>query len=247
VPYNGSGLFVRGFNWVQDKLNGIDITASRMDGDSNDFAGGLSNCVTRDGQGKMTATFSPGTDATYDTGAPSARWNNGYWSGTVSTGSVLESTRILKTTAEGRTSTSPAADSTLVLIPQSGVSYEIEARLAFTASNSSAASAGLRVGLFDTNINFNSALISAWGYVNAATFTGITGSFAAGPTNAPSYSISTIAANGQGGNWIMLKATMNVLNLLGSPQIGINWCQNSAAGGVLTLETGSYLTMRRLS
>jgi len=64
MPFNGSGLFVRAYNWVQDKVNGINITASRMDGDSDGFAAGLSNCVTRDGQGKMTSNFNPGADAT---------------------------------------------------------------------------------------------------------------------------------------------------------------------------------------
>lgn len=55
MPFNGSGVFQRAFNWVNDAANGILITASRVDSDSNDFASGLSNCITRDGQGKPTA------------------------------------------------------------------------------------------------------------------------------------------------------------------------------------------------
>lgn len=55
MPYNGTGTFVRPFNWQNDKNNGINITASRMDGDSDGFAQGLSNCITKDGQQTTTA------------------------------------------------------------------------------------------------------------------------------------------------------------------------------------------------
>jgi len=58
MPFNGSGIFSRAYNWVNDKALAINITASRMDADSNDFASGLSNCITRDGQGVPTATIS---------------------------------------------------------------------------------------------------------------------------------------------------------------------------------------------
>ena len=60
MPFNGSGLFVRAYNWVQDKANGILVTASRMDGDSDGFATGLSNCMTRDGQSPATADIPMG-------------------------------------------------------------------------------------------------------------------------------------------------------------------------------------------
>jgi len=50
LPYNGSGVFVRLYNWVSDKNNGIPITASRFDGEDDDFAAGLSMCLTKDGQ-----------------------------------------------------------------------------------------------------------------------------------------------------------------------------------------------------
>lgn len=43
---------------MQDYGNGILIDPSRVDGDSNDLAGGLTNCITRDGQGKPAANIS---------------------------------------------------------------------------------------------------------------------------------------------------------------------------------------------
>lgn len=54
MAFNGSGVFVRLFNWVNDAANGINITASRMDSETDGIASGLSNCITRDGQGKPT-------------------------------------------------------------------------------------------------------------------------------------------------------------------------------------------------
>lgn len=56
--FNGSGTFVRSYNWVTDAANGINITASRFDTEDDGFAGGLSNCLTRDGQGGPTANIS---------------------------------------------------------------------------------------------------------------------------------------------------------------------------------------------
>lgn len=57
MPFNGTGTFARNYNWVNDAANGIVITAARMDADANDLASGLSNCITRDGQGKPTAAI----------------------------------------------------------------------------------------------------------------------------------------------------------------------------------------------
>lgn len=58
MPWNGSGVFTRNFSWVNDAANNIPITASRMDGDSNDFvSNGFGNTLTRDGQGSATANL----------------------------------------------------------------------------------------------------------------------------------------------------------------------------------------------
>lgn len=53
--WNGSGVFVRLYNWVTDKNNGIKITASRMDGEFANYKTGLENCITRDGQNSPSA------------------------------------------------------------------------------------------------------------------------------------------------------------------------------------------------
>lgn len=59
MPYNGSGTFTRAIaSWVNDRLNGIDITDSRFDSEDNDFASGLSNAICRDGQSITSAKIS---------------------------------------------------------------------------------------------------------------------------------------------------------------------------------------------
>jgi hypothetical protein len=55
MPFNGSGVFARIYNWVTDAGNGVPITASRMDADTADIAAALNNCVTRDGLGYFGA------------------------------------------------------------------------------------------------------------------------------------------------------------------------------------------------
>lgn len=58
MGWNGSGSFQRLFSWAADKAAAINITASRMDGDTNDIVStGLGNCITRDGQGTPTANL----------------------------------------------------------------------------------------------------------------------------------------------------------------------------------------------
>lgn len=72
--FNGSGVFVRSYNWTQDAANAIDITASRVDTEDTGFASGLSLCVTRDGQGPMASNFLPAATDVYSLGSGSIRW-----------------------------------------------------------------------------------------------------------------------------------------------------------------------------
>lgn len=57
MAFNGSGTFVRLYNWVNDRDAAIPITASRMDGEQDGFATGLSTCITKDGQTTITANL----------------------------------------------------------------------------------------------------------------------------------------------------------------------------------------------
>lgn len=74
MAFDGNGNYTRIHNWQQDAANGIDISAPEMDGEDNSIAGALNICVTRDGQGKMGASFIPQAGNTYDLGSTLAPW-----------------------------------------------------------------------------------------------------------------------------------------------------------------------------
>lgn len=57
MAFNGSGVFVRLYNWVNDRNNGIKIQATRMDNEMDGMATGLSTCMTKDGQSTPTANI----------------------------------------------------------------------------------------------------------------------------------------------------------------------------------------------
>jgi hypothetical protein len=57
MSFNGSGVFQRLYNWVNDAAGGIKIRADRMDNEMNGFATGLSSCITKDGQTTVTANL----------------------------------------------------------------------------------------------------------------------------------------------------------------------------------------------
>lgn len=60
MPYSGTGIFTRVYQWVNDAANNIDVDATRTDTDSNDIASGLTNCITRDGQSPALAAIPMG-------------------------------------------------------------------------------------------------------------------------------------------------------------------------------------------
>lgn len=60
MPYNGTGTFQRIYSWVTDAANGLFVSSTRTDTDTNDIAAGLTNCVTRDGQSVPTANLPMG-------------------------------------------------------------------------------------------------------------------------------------------------------------------------------------------
>jgi hypothetical protein len=54
VPFNGAGMFVRLRNWVEDATAGVKIRADYHDIEDDNFAGGISQCIARDGQSTVT-------------------------------------------------------------------------------------------------------------------------------------------------------------------------------------------------
>lgn len=73
MAFNGSGVFSRLYNWLNDRDASIPITASRMDAEMDGFATGLSACVTKDGQTNPTANLPMATYRHTGVGNASAR------------------------------------------------------------------------------------------------------------------------------------------------------------------------------
>lgn len=69
MPYNGSGTFLRIRNWVNDATAGIKIRADRHDSEDDNFAQGLSQCITKDGQTTVSANLPMSTFRHTGTGA----------------------------------------------------------------------------------------------------------------------------------------------------------------------------------
>lgn len=57
MSFNGSGVFVRLYNWVNDAASSIKIRADRMDNEMDGLATGLSACITKDGQTTVTGNL----------------------------------------------------------------------------------------------------------------------------------------------------------------------------------------------
>lgn len=70
MPFNGTGTFTTTYSWAADATAAIPITASRVDTQDQDIANGLSNCMTRDGQGKPSTDISFNNYKLTNLGAP---------------------------------------------------------------------------------------------------------------------------------------------------------------------------------
>lgn len=68
--FDGNGTYVRYYNWAQDAANSIPISSTRFDTEHNGFASALTNCITRDGQGKPTANIDWNTKRLINMGDP---------------------------------------------------------------------------------------------------------------------------------------------------------------------------------
>lgn len=65
MAYNGSGVFLRLYNWVNDANAAIPITASRMDGEFDNYQTGMNTVICKDGQTTTTQRipFAAGTSS----------------------------------------------------------------------------------------------------------------------------------------------------------------------------------------
>lgn len=60
MAWNGSGTFVRLFNWVDDRDGGIKILAARMDSEMDGMATGITACLAKNGENSPTTNLPMG-------------------------------------------------------------------------------------------------------------------------------------------------------------------------------------------
>lgn len=60
MPFDSEGNFTRLHNWEEDRQNDIDIVSDRHDEEDDNFAGGLNDCMLRDGRATMTGDLDMG-------------------------------------------------------------------------------------------------------------------------------------------------------------------------------------------
>jgi hypothetical protein len=76
MPFSG-GAFARLYSWITDAGNSVPITDTRMDGEMDGFATGLSNTICRDGQSTTTAKIPLALGASVGdgtVGTPAINW-----------------------------------------------------------------------------------------------------------------------------------------------------------------------------
>lgn len=73
MPWNGSGVVARDYNWVNDRDASIDITASRMDAEFDNFATMIQACIAKNGENAATANLPMATFKHTNVGASSAK------------------------------------------------------------------------------------------------------------------------------------------------------------------------------
>ncbi len=73
MPYNGSGVFTRLYDWTDERDAANNIDSVKMDAEDDGFATGLSNAITKDGQTTVTANLPMASYKHTNVGAASAR------------------------------------------------------------------------------------------------------------------------------------------------------------------------------
>ena len=75
MAFNGTGTFLKIYNWEVDRDNKVPIKASRFNEEINEIATGLSNCITKDGQTVITANISLNGNKLTNVGSGTDRTN----------------------------------------------------------------------------------------------------------------------------------------------------------------------------
>ncbi len=233
LSFDGNGTFNRLFNWVTDKTNGLNITASRMDSEENGYAAGLSNCITRDGQGKATADQSPASDLGASLGTNALRWLN---LNGVAISSIVP-IAAAKSASTARSSViTPSNDPDLVIALPSAGTYAFEVYASIWGTGASAQG-------FRHNINFSAAF--SGGTSQSITTFGVNAVCSVSSSPSTGFaSLADIGATAIGGQTLSVKGTFIAAN---PGQLGFSWAQNSSSANAANVGLGSYIRAVRVA
>ena len=179
MSWNGSGTFVRLYSWIADKAGSINITASRMDADTNDIvANGLGNCITRDGQGQPTANLPMAgfrhTGASPAVGSGDYMTLGQFTGGTFAiSATTLTASTSLTVTAGGAAITGNSSVNGTFTVSTGVASFTANATVTGTLGVSGAATFGSIAGTTLTGTTTNSGTINGGSVTNLASPLGV--------------------------------------------------------------------------
>ncbi len=101
MGFDGSGNFSRSYNWVSDRDNGINILATRMDGEFDNFSGGMNLAFLRNGLVPMSGALAMGTNSITGLGSGTAGSPAIRFTDDASTGVFLNGTGDLRFSVAG--------------------------------------------------------------------------------------------------------------------------------------------------
>lgn len=234
--FDGNGTFVRTYSWTADKVNGINITASRVDTEDNGFAAGLTNCVTRDGQGKMGADFLPSVASTYALGSVSLPWTT--LNGT-SIATMIQS-KVFKLSDTSIASSTTLTDDPELISPNLvNGNYAYEILLLVSGATTSAQG-------FKRQLTFTGTTL----FRNEITFKSVSGSSVVATQNFRSQIVdlnpNVMVDTGTSGptDYQFIKGSI----LVNSPgQLKVQWAQNTSSANVTSVLHNSYMIVTRVS
>lgn len=207
MAFNGFGLYTRIYNWVTDAANAIPITPSRMDGDAQDIANALSQCMTKTGVSTPTANLPMGGYKFTGLGAGANPGDSVAWGQTynATTATALQTARTIN-----------------------GVAFDGSANITIGASVST-----LTFGTHLTGGSFNGSAAVTIGTdaTNANTVSTVVARDASGNFSAGTIS-AVLAGNASTATTLQTARTINGVSFDGSSNITI-----SSTGSTLTFGT----------
>jgi len=236
--FNGSGTYVRYYNWTADASNAIPIMASRMDTEDNGFATALTNCITRDGQGVPSANISWNnhkltslSDAVDPQDALNQRSGDARYN-------ALSYKSVKASTTSRNTTIILANDPDLITPTLIAGTYKVSGLIMFYADTGAGAVTGLK-WIVNSSATITDSSFVANGIVNS-----VSNSYGITPSTS-SFSFSNINGSGSAINtdWVLINGQMTIST---SGTISFQWSQQTSNANNTNVRKGSYMIVEKI-